>query len=82
MKETAVEWLIDQYGESVNGRCEWEGKWHSLEETEQKALELEKQQHKKTWFESTAQFDNAAEMTYSIDFEQYYSETYKTPTDI
>jgi hypothetical protein len=45
------------------------------------ALELEKQQHKKTWFDSTAQFDNAAEMTYKKEFEQYYSETYKKPTE-
>ena len=42
------------------------------------ASEMEKQQHKETWFSSTAQFDNAAEMTYKKDFEQYYSETYKS----
>lgn len=39
-------------------------------------LELEKEQHKETWFDSTAQFDNAAEMTYKKSFEQYYNETY------
>lgn len=80
-KQTAVEWLFEQIEDSVNGRCEWEGKWHSLEDTKQKALELEKEQHKETWFSSTTQFDNAAEMTYKKDFEQYYSETYKTEPD-
>ena len=31
--------------------------------------EMEKEQHKQTWLDSTAQFDNAAEMTYKKDFE-------------
>lgn len=38
--------------------------------------QLEKQQIEKTWFDSTMQFDNAAEMTYKKSFEQYYSDTY------
>ena len=39
-------------------------------------LEKEKEQHKETWFRSTAQFDNAAEMTYKKLFEEHYNETY------
>ena len=42
----------------------------------QEALETEKQQHYKTWFDSTSQFDNSAEMTYKKSFEEYYAETY------
>ena len=41
-----------------------------------KYLEKEKEQHKETWFRSTAQFDNAAEMTYKKLFNEYYQETY------
>ena len=41
-------------------------------------IELEKQQIEKTWFDSTMQFDNAAEMTYKKSFEQYYTETYES----
>ena len=37
---------------------------------------MEKEQHKQTWLDSTAQFDNAAAMTYKKDFEHYYNETY------
>ena len=40
------------------------------------SLEKEKEQHKETWFRSTAQFDNAAEMTYKKLFDEYYQETY------
>ena len=39
-------------------------------------LEKEKEQNKETWFRSTAQFDNAAEMTYKKLFDEYYQETY------
>jgi hypothetical protein len=41
-----------------------------------KAKEMQKEQHKKTWLDSTSQFDNAAEMTFKKDFDDYYSETY------
>jgi hypothetical protein len=40
------------------------------------AKEMEKKQHKKTWFDSTSQFDNAAEMTFKKDFDDHYNETY------
>jgi len=45
---------------------------------EKNFLEKEKEQHKQTWFDSTAQFDNAAAMTYKKDFEHYYNETFKS----
>ena len=47
--------------------------WELVKEN---ALEKEKEQHKETWFRSTAQFDNAAEMTYKKLFNEYYQETY------
>ncbi len=40
-------------------------------------LEKEKKQIEKTWFDSTAQFDNAAGMTYEKSFEEYYNEKYQ-----
>jgi hypothetical protein len=42
----------------------------------QQAKEMEKKQHKKTWLDSTSQFDNAAEMTFKKDFDDHYNETY------
>jgi hypothetical protein len=69
-KQTAVEWLQVQLNEN--------GKLSAVDFYQAKAME--KEQHKQTWFDSTAQFDNAAAMTYKKDFEQYYNETYKTKT--
>ena len=42
----------------------------------QEAKEMEKKQHKKTWLDSTSQFDNAAEMTFKKDFDEHYNETF------
>lgn len=67
-KQTAVEWLEEIYltiGIDRNVHFN-------------QAKEMEKKQHKQTWLDSTAQFDNAAAMTYKKDFEQYYNETFKT----
>ena len=47
-----------------------------IDELEEKYLKKEKEQNKETWFRSTAQFDNAAEMTYKKLFNEYYQETY------
>ena len=47
-----------------------------IDELEEKYLKKEKEQNKETWFRSTAQFDNAAEMTYKKLFDEYYQETY------
>lgn len=71
--KTAVEFLVDKLN-NYFGNNDF---IITYQNEISKALELEKQQHKKTWFNSTAQFDNSAEMTYKKDFEQYYSETYK-----
>jgi hypothetical protein len=69
MKQTAVEWLAEHLCNEMNFDY-----WKAVEQ----AKEMEKQQHQKTWFESTTQFDNSAEMTYRKEFEQYYNETFKS----
>ena len=81
MKQTAVEWLIDEIKFARN-LCDDPNAemdiWHTLDvliAKGEEAKEMEKEQHKQTWFDSTAQFDNAAQMTYKKDFEQYYNET-------
>lgn len=38
--------------------------------------ELEKQQHEKTWFDSTMQFANESEMINKKYFDDYYTETF------
>lgn len=64
---TAVEWL---YNMMLKPLSEWpDDLW-------EQAKEMEKEQHGETWLDSTMQFDNAAEMTYKKDFEQYYNEKY------
>ena len=67
-KQTAVEWL--------NELIECGADLDQIKKCIPKAKEMEKQQHKNTWFDSTSQFDNAAEMTYKKTFEQYYNEEY------
>jgi hypothetical protein len=69
MNKTAVEWLQYQYDNCPESFL--------LDEDFEKAKAMEKEQHKETWFDSTKQFDNAAEMTYKKEFEQYYNETFK-----
>ena len=72
-KQTAVEWLIEQIeNQRETGNTDLRTTLHFCD----KAKEMEKQQIKDAWFDSTAQFDNAAEMTYKKDFEQYYKETF------
>jgi hypothetical protein len=71
MKQTAVEWLVQQLSK------EWQIEDRDLHLIEQ-AKQMEEEQHQKTWFESTTQFDNAAEMTYRKEFKQYYNETFKS----
>ena len=41
------------------------------------AKAMEKEQHRKTYFDSTSQFANDAHMPYIKLFEQYYNETYE-----
>ena len=69
--KTAVEWL-EAYLKKFNHIQES----LSLRKAFEQAKEMEKEQHQETWFESTKQFDNAAEMTYRKEFEQYYKETF------
>ena len=77
MKQTAVQWLLDEL-EII------ENTYHSDStdyiDMRKNSIELaklmEKEQHKKTWFDSTLQFANESEMLYKKDFEQYYNETF------
>ena len=64
-KQTAVEWFYQRILAK------------DIESVFEQAKEMEKQQIKNAWFDSTIQFDNTAEMTYKKDFEQYYNETFK-----
>jgi isoleucyl-tRNA synthetase len=68
-KTTAVEYIFEKLWNEPKDKLTWNA---ILE----KAKQMEKKQIKDAWFESTAQFDNAAEMTYKKDFEKYYLETY------
>ncbi len=70
MKQTAVEWVLFEL--SKNGLLP-DG---IPSDIHNQAKEMEEEQHQKTWFESTTQFDNSAEMTYRKEFEQYYNETF------
>jgi hypothetical protein len=76
MKQTAIEWFTNQ--------LEKHYVFQDIKNTTAflHAKEMEKEQHKQTWLDSTAQFDNAAEMTYKKDFEQYYNERGCIPTII
>ena len=61
--KSAVEWLIEQinpYGVSVH------------QDLFEQAKEMEKEQHKKTYFKGWDSIGNRDE-----DFEQYYNETFK-----
>jgi hypothetical protein len=74
IKQTAVEWLIDQLDFELEI---YNSQWVKLEQTFEKAKAMEKQQHKETWFLSTSQFANESEMLYKKDFEQYFNEKFK-----
>jgi hypothetical protein len=75
MKEkTAVEWLVSELVK--NKFIQEEGGF--TQPLIIKAKEMEKEHHEQTWLDSTAQFDNSAEMTYRKEFEQYYKETFKS----
>ena len=80
-KQTAVEWFAEKirnYKTPLN-MAELEFILiHNdmINRFEQQAKEMEKKQHKKTWLDSTSQFDNAAEMTFKKDFDEHYNKTY------
>lgn len=73
-QQTAVEWflheLITFY---IPEDLEEYGMFMKIVD---QAKEMEKKQHKKTWLDSTCQFDNAAEMTFKKDFDEHYEQTY------
>ena len=74
-QQTAVEWLINKLQNRQNGI--FDGFPHlSLDKIYDQAKQMEKEQIKKSWFDSTLQFDNAASMVDKKEFEQYYNETY------
>ena len=85
MKQTAVEQFIEQLEQQGNswenasiGRMNISIKIEDYLKLIEQAKQMEEEQHQKTWFESTTQFDNAAEMTYRKEFKQYYNETFKS----
>ena len=70
MKQTAVEWLVNVVQSCIAPNF-------IPKEIVKQAKEMEKQQHKETWFLSTSQFANESEMLYKKDFEQYFNEKFK-----
>ena len=84
-EQTAVEWqhielmrINFEYATSkITPREFQEQTKYILEQSK----EMEKEQHRQTWFDSTSQFDNSVEMTFKKDFfkkdfDRYYNETY------
>ena len=70
-QQTAVEWLqIKMATSPTQEMVENINVWF------EQAKQMEKEQMKESWFDSTLQFDNAASMVYKKEFEQYYNETY------
>ena len=65
-KETAVEWLVNQY-------C----KGNYFIEIAEQAKEMEKQQIMHAYVDSTSQFSVYSRIDYPKTAEQYYNETYK-----
>ena len=66
MKQTAVDWLVDQY---INGNYE-------IEVYEQ-AKQMEKEQIEEAWIEGGG-YSNLSEESDRILAEQYYKETFNT----
>jgi hypothetical protein len=83
MKQTAVEQFIEQLEQQGNswenasiGRMNISIKIEDYLKLIEQAKQMEEEQHQETWFDSTKQFDNSAEMTYKKEFKQYYKETF------
>lgn len=70
MKQTAVQWLIDEYFGGIEN-CTPDFRYHI-----NKALEMEKEQHCKTWAEGL--FCHTGDLQ---AFHDYYNETYETQTN-
>ena len=69
-QQTAVEQLVNYMKENFHLTDE------ALEKLEQ-AKQTEREQHGKTWLDSTTQFANDARMDSPINFDDYYNKTYK-----
>jgi len=75
-QQTAVEWLYSHlFPKQLDGFSDEE--WGKIDKAFEQAKKIEKEQIKKSWFDSTLQFDNAASID-KKEFEQYYNETYGT----
>ena len=72
VKQTAVNWLEAMIENKLSQPMS-----ANFKELFEQAKEMEKQQHKETWFSSTLQFANESEMLYKKDFEQYFNEKFK-----
>lgn len=68
-QQTVVQWLAEQLLHSDDITV--------FQHIIKQAEEMQKKQHEKTWFDSTLQFDNSAEMTNKKLFDDYYNENYK-----
>ena len=66
-QQTAVQWLVEQLRLPTNIRFTDDEK-SSYKELIEQAKEMEKQQHKYTWYDST--------INSHISFEQYYTQSY------
>jgi exonuclease III len=76
-QETALDWFIEKIG------YQKDGEWYigirediNIQHWVDQVRQMEKEQHKNTWFDSTLQFDNSAGIVFTSGFEQYYNETY------
>jgi len=69
-QQTAVDFAVEKLAAFIKGND------LAISLIKHQAKEMEKKQHKKTWLDSTSQFDNAAEMTFKKDFDEHYNETY------
>ena len=70
-KQTAVQWLANEILklEGIQDVAIPDNLFHI-------ASQMEREQHKQTWFDSSSQFANDAIMDNKIYFETYYTQTF------
>jgi hypothetical protein len=73
-EKTAVDYLVAELNKYDVGKLLTET---IIKEHVEKAKAIEKQQMQNIWLDSTMQFDNAAAMTYAIEFEQYFQNKFE-----
>ncbi len=71
-KQTAVEWLIDQFEKHENGQIDW----MSRSATKSEALQMEKEQIIQAHGKQLKKTQTAGNYEYWKTGEQYYNETY------